>query len=235
MVSEIMLQQTQVNRVLTKYTEFLTLFPDVQALAAAPLSQVLVTWSGLGYNRRAKFLWQAAQMIVADFSGIFPTNIEQLQKLPGIGANTAGAIVAYSYNQPVIFIETNIRTVFIHHFFANQPEAVHDKQILELTKETLDQEHPREWYWALMDYGTHLKQTVGNLSRNSKSYARQSKFEGSLRQVRGTVIRLLATEKQTEMQLATTITDDRLPLVLQSLEQEKLIQKTNNTYHLAGS
>lgn len=235
MVSEIMLQQTQVARVIPKYEQFLTLFPDINALAAAPLSQVLVAWSGLGYNRRAKFLWQAAQMVVTEYDGLVPTDAVQLQTLPGIGKNTAGAIIAYSYNQPTVFIETNIRTVYIHHFFADHADAVDDKDLIELVAETVDREHPRDWYWALMDYGTYLKQTVGNLSRNSKSYTRQSAFKGSLRQIRGAVIRLLTEEKQTAAQLAAVVSDDRLPLVLNDLEQENLIQKTDNAYHLPGS
>lgn len=235
MVSEIMLQQTQVGRVIPKYEQFLAAFPDITALAQAPLSNVLVAWSGLGYNRRAKFLWQAAQMVVIEFDGVIPKDVAQLQTLPGIGKNTAGAIAAYSYNQPVVFIETNIRTVYIHHFFADHTEAVDDKDLAALVAETIDMEHPREWYWALMDYGTYLKQTVGNLNRHSKSYARQSTFTGSLRQIRGVVIRLLTVEKQTAAQLAVSIADDRLQAVLDSLEQENLIQKTDNTYHLPGS
>ncbi|HKR82388.1 MAG TPA: hypothetical protein VJR27_05330 [Candidatus Saccharimonadales bacterium] len=235
MVSEIMLQQTQVSRVLPKFEQFLALFPTVQALAAAPLSDVLVAWNGLGYNRRAKFLWQAAQMVMQEYGGVFPVHVERLHRLPGIGINTAGAILAYSYNQPVAFVETNIRTVYIHHFFANHAEAVHDKTVLGLVQETLDHKNPREWYWALMDYGTHLKQTVGNLSQRSKSYTRQSKFEGSLRQVRGAVIRTLTTGKHTPEQLAAAIADKRLPAVLVGLERENLIQKTNDVYHLPGA
>lgn len=117
LVSEIMLQQTQVPRVLPKFTEFLTKFPTGQELAEASLGEVLAAWSGLGYNRRAKFLWQAAQKVVRDFGGELPHTFEALESLPGIGKNTAGAVAAYAYNQPAIFLETNIRTIFIHHFF----------------------------------------------------------------------------------------------------------------------
>ena len=108
MVSEIMLQQTQVGRVIPKFQAFMKQFPTVQALASAPLSDVLQAWSGLGYNRRAKFLWQAAQQVVTDYAGVMPKTLEDLVRLPGIGKNTAGAIMAYAYDQPVYFIETNI-------------------------------------------------------------------------------------------------------------------------------
>jgi len=233
MVSEAMLQQTQVPRVVPKFKQFLALFPDVQTLAMAPLSTVLVAWNGLGYNRRAKFLWQAAQNIVTEHGGQPPQDPALLQKLPGIGPNTAAAIAAYVYNWPVIFVETNIRTVFIHHFFADTV-PVPDKAILAFVRATLDREHPREWYWALMDYGTHLKQTVGNLTRNSQSYARQSKFEGSLRQIRGAVIRLLAESPQSASQLAARIGDKRLAAVLSDLKQEHLIQQAAGRYRLPG-
>ena len=111
LVSELMLQQTQVDRVIPKFDAFITRFPDEAALAAASLADVLTLWSGLGYNRRAKYLHDAAKMIMAEFSGIFPTTYDELVKLPGVGPNTAGAIMTYAYNQPVVFIETNVRTV----------------------------------------------------------------------------------------------------------------------------
>lgn len=231
LVSEIMLQQTQVGRVVPKFKAFIQRFPTVQALAAAPLSEVLKAWNGLGYNRRAKFLWQAARTI-EEQDGELPTEVSELQKLPGIGANTAGAIAAYVYNQPAVFIETNIRTVFLHHFFAEQ-QGVSDRDVATVVAETLDYQRPREWYWALMDYGTHLKQTVGNVARASQRYAKQSKFEGSVRQIRGQVIRLLAAQPHTAAELATQITDSRLPAVLKTLTQERLIQKPDRHYRLA--
>jgi A/G-specific adenine glycosylase len=235
MVSELMLQQTQVSRVRQKYAEFLDRFPTVQSLARVDLGDVLVTWQGLGYNRRAKFLWQAAKKIVHDFDGIFPETLAELETLPGVGKNTAGAIIAYAFDKPVVFIETNIRTVYIHHFFHNQTD-VSDKAILESIAATLPRagqaSHVRHWYWALMDYGTHLKQTVGNLSRASKSYAKQSKFEGSLRQIRGHVLRVLGQKPMTIMELSKEIADERLTGVLISLEREELIRRRGQTYGL---
>jgi A/G-specific adenine glycosylase len=233
LVSEIMLQQTQVPRVIPKFHEFLRLFPDFSALAAAPLGDVLKAWSGLGYNRRAKFLWQAAQQVQQDFGGKLPRTSAELVLLSGIGPNTAGAVLAYSYNTPSVFIETNIRTVFIHHFFADQQEIA-DRDILDIAARALPDD-ARTWYWALMDYGTHLKQTVGNLNKSSKHYSVQSKFTGSKRQIRGQVIRALGTHAHTQAALARTIADERLPQVLDDLLQEGLIEMVDNHYKLPGA
>jgi A/G-specific adenine glycosylase len=242
MVSEIMLQQTQVARVITKYHEFLALFPTVASLATAPLADVLKVWNGLGYNRRAKFLWQAAQMIHADFGTTFPQTVDELVCLPGIGINTAGAIAAYAFDRPVVFIETNIRTVFIHHFFADEDD-VHDKQLVPLLQQAMDDilaadypgRTPRTWYWALMDYGTYLKQTVGNVSRRSKTYAMQSTFQGSKRQVRGQVLRLLAVHEYSARELREHIIDDRLEQVLADLVAEEFISRKQERYHLGSA
>ncbi len=228
-----MLQQTQVNRVIPKYYAFLQKFPNVQALADARLGNVLRLWQGLGYNRRAKYLWQSAQVTSKEHNGIFPDNQQDLTQLPGVGINTAGAICAYAYNQPVIFIETNIRTVYIHHFFNNR-EDVTDKELKLIIEETLDQEHPREWYWALMDYGAFLKSTVGNKSTQSKHYAKQSRFEGSKRQVRGLVLKSLADNaRMSKNNLYAIINDQRLNDVLKELCSEGMITLKKGLYSLA--
>jgi A/G-specific adenine glycosylase len=229
MVSELMLQQTQVSRVLPKYEAFLRQFPNVRTLATADLGDVLRAWQGLGYNRRAKFLWQAAQAI--EKPGTMPDTHDSLVQLPGIGSNTAGAILAYAYNQPAIFIETNVRTVYIHHFFANEVDVM-DKTIAALLEQTIDNEHPREFYWALMDYGSHLKATIGNLNRASKHYAKQSSFKGSRRQIRGHILRLLGQNGYTLQDLQSTIEDDRVESVLQDLLAESLVRTHDGMYVL---
>lgn len=234
MVSEIMLQQTQVPRVLPKFAEFMAAFPDARSLANAPLDAVLRVWSGLGYNRRAKFLWQAAKEIVRLHDGHVPGLQEALVALPGVGANTAGAIRAYAFNQPVVFFETNIRTVFIHHFFSDG-DRVSDAQLTPLVVAALDKESPREWYWALMDYGTYLKQTVGNMSRASKAYAKQSAFAGSRRQIRGQVLKALGESPQTHGQLAAIIADERLGNVLQDLTHEGMIHEADGAFRLGAA
>lgn len=215
LVSEIMLQQTQVGRVLPKFHEFLMKFPTLEALADASLADVLRAWNGLGYNRRAKYLRQTAQMC----NGQLPTTYEQLVMLPGVGPNTAGAILAYAYNQPAIFIETNVRTVYLHWFFPGQADVT-DSAIRSLLEQTLDVKRPRDFYWALMDWGTVLKQSE-NASRRSKHYTKQSKFEGSRRQLRGLVLRQLAAGSQPYSE------DERLPGVLEDLAREGLITQTS--------
>lgn len=231
LVSELMLQQTQAKRVVPKYEQFLRSFPTVRQLASVPLSVVLTQWSGLGYNRRAKFLWQTAGIITNEYNGSFPATQDALTMLPGIGKNTAGAICVYAYNQPLVFIETNVRTVFIHHFFHDQTD-VSDAQLTPVVLAACDKDHPREWYWALMDYGVHLKATVGNVSRQSMHYARQSAFAGSRRQVRGRIIQLLIERPHDTSELLAVLDDDRTPDVVEELLQEQLITRTNGTLHL---
>ncbi len=193
MVSEMMLQQTQVPRVLEKYKSFLKKFPNVRALAEAPLAEVLREWSGLGYNRRGKYLHDAAKEIVKKCSGKVPKEKETLLSLPGMGPYTSSAIRVFAFNLPDILIETNIRAVFIHHLCKSDLHKkdikVSDEQIIPLAHEAAEGQDPREWHWALMDYGVHIKKLHKNPARRSKHYVRQSKFEGSLRQVRGAILR----------------------------------------------
>ncbi|NYT17474.1 MAG: ArsR family transcriptional regulator [Methanomicrobiales archaeon] len=190
LVSEIMLQQTQVERVRDKYARFLSRFPDVESLARATVEEVLGEWQGLGYNRRALALKKAAVEIVERFGGILPDDEKNLRSLPGVGPYTAAAILAFAFNRPVVLIETNIRRVFIHCFFRDRT-GVSDEEILPLIQQTLDREHPREWYNALMDYGWHLGTTIENPNRRSRHYSRQAPFEGSNRQLRGKILRML--------------------------------------------
>jgi A/G-specific adenine glycosylase len=214
-----MLQQTQVQRVLPKFETFMRRFPTVESLAHAPLAAVLIEWQGLGYNRRAKFLHEAAKQIVERGE---PTTQQELESLPGVGRNTAAAIRAYVFNEPVAFVETNIRTVYIHEFFANA-ETVTDDEILELVRITCDIDNPREWYWALMDYGTYLKsQKLGSI-RKSRSYKKQSTFKGSLREMRGKIIRLLEHGPVDTKTLDET-SDERFEAALAGLISDGLVE-----------
>lgn len=194
-VSEIMLQQTQVDRVLKKYPEFMAAFPSVDALAAAPLRDILAVWQGMGYNRRALALKRSAEKIVREFDGRLPARIAELEAFPGIGPATARAIAVFAFNRPVVFIETNIRSVFIHHFFQGA-SGVNDADILPLVEASLDRDKPREWYYALMDYGVMLKKALPNPNRRSAHYRRQGRFEGSSRQARGRILRVLTGRKK---------------------------------------
>jgi A/G-specific adenine glycosylase len=186
-----MLQQTQVPRVMAKYDEWLKHFPTLQALAQAPLSDVLRQWQGLGYNRRALALRRTAEKIITEYDGRFPKKYEDILELPGIGPYTAGAVMAFAYNKPVPIIETNIRAVFIHFFFKDHA-GIHDKELMPLIEGTLHMKNPREWYYALMDYGSMLKATMPNPSRRSVHHAKQSPFKGSNREIRSTILKIIA-------------------------------------------
>jgi len=209
LVSEIMLQQTQVDRVKEKYRQFISLFPGIKSLAAAPLSEVLRAWQGLGYNRRAISLHNAAKLVVREQGGRVPDAADALTKLPGIGRYTAAAVMAFAYNEPVVFIETNIRAVFIHFFF-NDRDQVADSEILPLVEQTLDRKEPRNWYNALMDYGTLLKKEHGNPAKKSAHYQKQSPFSGSDRQLRGQILRtVLDSGDLTEQQLLKQLNSEQ--------------------------
>jgi A/G-specific adenine glycosylase len=232
LVSELMLQQTQVDRVVPKFTAFIASFPTVPALAEASLAEVLTLWSGLGYNRRAKFLHQAARRIVEEFNGIIPSTQAELMSLPGVGANTAGAILAYGFNQPAVFIETNVRTVYFYHFFAER-EEVSDAELREVVAATVDLEHPREWYWALMDYGSFLKRNGAGAISKSKHYKKQSALKGSLREMRGMIIRELTIADYSLDELRRRLPDDqRFAVAVEALREEGLITRRGDILEL---
>lgn len=233
MVSEIMLQQTQVDRVIPKYKKFIKKFPSAAALAKADLSEVIQEWQGLGYNRRARYLYEACQVIVKLDGGKFPKNNRDIQNLPGVGPYTAAAIRAFAYNEPVVLIETNVRTVYLHHFFKKR-ENVADAEILELVERTLDTEDPKTWYAALMDYGSYLKKKIGNQNGRSKHYVKQSKFKGSNREVRGEIIRALIVAPRTKIELIriTRKTKKAVTKPLQDLLKEGMIVVKKGRYRL---
>lgn len=231
LVSEIMLQQTQVERVLSKYREFLLRFPTVRALASAPLRDVLQTWQGLGYNRRAMALHRTAQQLVQDFDAMLPDAPETLCTLPGIGPATAGALTVFAFNKPAAFIETNIRRVFIHFFFPGK-DRVDDRQILPLVEQTLDRTDPRSWYYALMDYGVMLKTAGENPNRRSAHYHRQSAFHDSDRQIRGRIVKALVNQPMftvEELVHAVGASPGRVRAMLDRLVSEGLVKQTDDT------
>lgn len=229
-VSEIMLQQTQTTRVAEKFPEFLKKFPTFKALAKSTPAEVILAWQGLGYNRRALFLRELARTVVNEHKGKLPQDPEELIKLPGIGKNTAGSVAAFAFNAPTVFIETNIRSVFLHYFFPGQTN-IPDTDLVPLIAATVPPENPREWYWALMDLGVHIKKSQPNPSRASKHHTKQSKFIGSKRQVRGAILRELATQPHTEAQLLKKLTElsplsvDEFKAIITSLIKEGFIEK----------
>lgn len=236
LVSEVMLQQTQVERVIPYYRNFLRQFPTARALGNAPLSAVLRAWQGLGYNRRAKMLHEAAKVVVQDHAGRVPSERGSLLTLPGIGPYTAGAIAAFAGNTDGIFIETNIRTAITHHFF-REKTVVSDAEVLAVLASVYPAGRAREWYAALMDYGSHLKRTGVRINTRAKGYTKQSTFEGSLRQVRGAILRALSTGSKTKRALVTLFDPHRMPQIeeaLGALLAEGLVTNTGSRFALAA-
>jgi A/G-specific adenine glycosylase len=238
LVSEFMLQQTQIDRVIPYWERWLRLWPTPEALAAASLEEALREWNGLGYNRRGRFLWNCARGITAGFNGVVPGVPEKLITLPGIGAYTAGAITCFAYNYPSVFIETNIRAALIHFFFdpagsAAEAASVSDKELFPILSDALDRENPRRWYWALMDYGAALKKSLPNPSRRSAHYTRQSRFEGSFRQRRGALLRSLLAEgpaRAGALQERTNVQGEVFYQVIDALQKDLMVCCEDGVY-----
>jgi A/G-specific adenine glycosylase len=231
-----MLQQTQVERVLPKYKAFLQAFPNVRVLAKATLPDVLRLWSGLGYNRRAKFLHAAAKEVVKKHQGAFPREALELEQLAGVGPYTARAVVTFAYNSPEVFIETNIRTVFTDFYFKNKDE-VSDKDILPLIARDLMRSKmaPRDFYAALMDYGSYLKKSGLRINSKSKHHSKQGAFRGSSRELRGAVMRELLKSPATLAVLQKKITrpQKEIERILLQLQRENLVAKRGQMFSLA--
>ena len=208
LVSEVMLQQTQVTRVLRYWPRWLAAFPTVDALAAADTAAVLEMWQGLGYNRRALALKRACEACAAENAGELPRTVDELVKLPGIGPATAAGVVAFAHDEPSVYIETNVRSVFLHELFP-ESDGVSDKELAPFVADTCPSSGARSWYYALLDYGAHLKTQVANPSRRSKHYARQSAFEGSHRQKRSFLLKqvLASPEGIPEREAARALDD----------------------------
>ncbi len=230
LLSEIMLQQTQVSRVLLKYQEFIEKYPTAHALAQAPLRDVLIMWQGLGYNRRAKFLHEATKRL-ATASAKEISDYSFLTSLPGVGQSTAGAILAFTKNKPVIFIETNIRAVLLYHFFADAVEKISDTEITPILTKLISETtlSPRDFYYALYDYGTHIKTVLGKnkktLHSKSTHYVKQSAFSGSRRQLRAFILKMFLELKNEKLLLKKV--KENLPKSLEKYSKEDIVDIVN--------
>ena len=234
LVSEVMLQQTRVERVRGRWERFVDRFPDLEMLAGAPLAEVLSEWQGMGYNRRAVNLKRIAEAVVADHGGVLPRDPDVLRTMPGLGAATAASVSVFAYDNPVAFVETNVRAVYLHIFFSGI-EGVKDAQIAPLAEEALWREDPRVWHWALMDYGVALKRALPNPSRRSAHHARQAAFEGSNRQLRGRILRaLLAAGPMTAQDVTAAVDgDQRAGDALLALGREGLVEESAGLFSIA--
>ncbi len=237
LVSEIMLQQTRTDRVEQKFKEFLREFPTLFALADATPREVLVVWKGLGYNTRALSLLNASRTIQKEFGGRIPKDPKKLASLKGVGEYTAKAVSTFAYNEPHIFIETNIRSAFTHHFF-KKSSAVPDSKLAPLMEKCLlvatnRKIPPRDWYAALMDYGAHLKKSGVLINHKNCLYKKQSPFQGSNREVRSKITTLLLkVASMDEKQLERKVNDPRTKKALTTLLKDGVIQKKNSHYYI---
>lgn len=234
LVSEVMLQQTQVARVIPKYKVWMKKFPNIRTLAQASLQDVLLLWQGLGYSRRAKGLWMLAKKVSTEYGGVIPNNERDLISLPGIGEYTANAVLAFAYNQPATLVETNIRTAIIHHYFLNKKD-ISDMEIKQVLDKVVDRKNPRTWYYALMDYGAYLKEQGISYNAKSKHYTKQTKFEGSARQVRGEILKALGVGSKSISGVVKTLQHRQVALVQEKINEllkEKLISKTGSLLRL---
>ncbi len=234
LVSEVMLQQTQVPRVIEKYKEFLKAFPTIRTLAKASLSDVLKVWSGMGYNRRAKFLRDAAISIVQNHKGRIPNDLVALRSLPGIGAYTASAVRVFAFNLPDVLIETNVRAAIIHHFFTHTGK-VSDSMAHVYAAKAAEGQDPRRWHAALMDYGVHIKKLHQNPTRKSLHYLMQSQFEGSMRQVRGAILKILNAGPHGDIAISKKLSFEgsKVRKALTSLARDGLVRAQKGSWQIA--
>ena len=223
LVSEIMLQQTQVSRVLPKFAEWMKRYPTLAALSKASLTDVLILWQGLGYQRRAKALYE-----IAKETKVLPKTYDELLALKGVGPYTASALCAFAHDHfPEHLLETNIRTALIEAFHQGET-VVHDgvlyDDLARLTRNKRVQDvGARAWYYALMDYGAHLK--ASKISHNQKSahYTKQSSYVGSTRQLRAKALFAITHRERLPE-------DERLETVLGQLVKEGYIVKNSEGY-----
>ena len=235
LVSEVMLQQTQTHRVVPKYVSFLERFPTVEVLAESSLRDVLSLWVGLGYNRRAVMLHRAAQRVMKDFNGVVPKDRESLLLLPGVGPYVSGAVRAFADNSWSVCIETNIRTVIMYHCFPEVSGKVSDAEIEEKLEALISiakrrKVAPRDFYAALMDYGSHLKSNGVRLNTKQKGYVAQSPFAGSVRQARGCILKTLTAKGSMRVpQLKKVVEHDEFHTALDALVREGVVAKKRDS------
>ena len=242
LLSEVMLQQTQVSRVMGRWEQWLETFPTIADLASAPLPPVLELWQGMGYNRRALNLKRCAEEVVAMHDGVVPSDKKALLGLPGIGPSTSAGVRVFAFRQPDMYLETNVRAVFIHERFPGR-ESVADKELVSLVEATCPQDaRVRAWYYALLDYGAYLKKTMPNPTRRSKHYTRQSKFEGSHRQKRAYLLRRVIDDALSTEDLARDLAQserasgrqepsvEEVRAILDELEREGFVMRRGDAW-----
>ena len=245
LVSEVMLQQTQVSRVAPAFERFMRRFPTLSALAAAPLAAVLREWSGLGYNRRARDLQRIARLCP---NGL-PDTVAELDALPGIGAYTAGAVACFAFGQRVAFADVNIKRV-LGRVFLGRPAT--DKEGVDLDARAVPDRNADLWHHALMDLGATIcaakaptcelcpLQTDCLFARSpavggrTARVARPAAYTSSDRRVRGAIVRSLVQAETglTLHALEKQLADARVPRLIEALVADGLIERSGRRYRL---
>lgn len=233
-VSEIMLQQTQVLRVIPKYSEFIEEYPTIYHLANASAASVLRMWKGMGYNRRALYLHTMAKMIVEKYNGKFPTNAKLLAQLPGLGIYTTRAILVFAYKKDIACVDTNIRKIITHFFFDDKPQK--DSVIQQTADRLVPTGKSWEWHQALMDYGSLEMKDVKYQMINSKK--KSVPFRQTNRFYRGRIIDMLREKNYPEMNIIGNIhnqykkQEHEIQSIINGLIQDGLVERKKDMLFL---
>jgi A/G-specific adenine glycosylase len=244
-LSEIMLQQTQVSRVIEYYNKFTSIYPTLESMAQAPKPELLSNWQGLGYNNRILRLQKTAQIIQKEYKREYPQIQKELEKLPGIGSYTSGAILSFAFNQESKVVDTNIRRILIHEF--NLDEEIKQKELEEIAQIITPKGKAREWNNALMDYGAL---ELSAKKTKIKSKGKQSKFIGSTRWVRSQILKQLLEQQETQdgykngdeievsginiEEVREKYVDYDLDSILEKMQKDDLIIIKENMIHIAN-
>jgi A/G-specific adenine glycosylase len=250
-VSEVMLQQTQASRVVAAYRAFLERFPNVRSLAAASRRDVVRAWDGLGYNRRAVWLSEGARAIVREHGGRLPRDPETLRTLPGVGPYTAAAVSSMAFGEPVAVVDTNVRRVVARVHLGVDGRGAATAEVRALAQAWLDRDDPVTWNQALMDLGREVCKPrprchVCPLARACRFRAtgatvapgpgRQPAFEGSSRQVRGAIVRVLRSHEALSPRCLAAETGfgaERVEAAIAGLAADGLVERSSRAVRLA--
>ncbi len=232
LLSEIMLQQTQVDRVVAYYKRWLEKWPTIRDLAGASRAEVFREWLGLGYNNRAKNLHEAAKIISEKYKGNVLAALEHYGELPGIGPYTAAAVHIFSANKGLITVDTNIRRILIHEFRLD--EKIADRELREIAGKCLPPGKSRDWHNALMDYGAMF---LTSRKTGIRPKTRQLQFEGSDRQVRSRILRHLLNGKDCslgELRKIAGCDAKQLRRIVEGMAKDGIIGQRNGNYRVEG-
>jgi A/G-specific adenine glycosylase len=246
LVSEVMLQQTQASRVAEAFPRFMARFPDLASLAAASPADVLREWGGLGYARRAVALHRAARAVIAEDDGVVPNEVPVLEALPGIGPYTASAVASIAFGAPVAAIDTNVRRVVSRLTYGREADVVTTADVRRAAAAWLAIEEPGDWNQAVMDLGRAVcrptprcdvcplagscRFRASGRARRRAGVRSQPAFEGSMRQVRGAVLRELRGRARPApietIAAALSLPVPRVDLAVDALERDGIVERT---------